>query len=149
MNYLSYTCLQCLCLSFDNSLLGPLCLGQGRFCWLELDLGLCLCLCLCLCLVGGNFLGLVQVQPLFLDLYLQPGTLFPLLLLPLIPALHLRHLVFLRLLLKKKVAEKTGQERRRCRCLSLPHTKEHADCKTTRTRYLQLLQQIPAQSRLK
>ena len=106
MSFLSYTCLQCLCLSFDNSLLRPLCLSQGWFCWLELDLGLCLRHCL----VCGTFLGLVQVQPLFLDLYLQPGTLFPLLLLPLIPALHLRHLVFLRLLLKK-AAEETGQER--------------------------------------
>ena len=127
MRYLSYTCLQCLGLSFDNGLLRPLCLSQGRFCWLELELDLGLGLGLRLCLLGGTFLGLVQVQPLFLDLYLKPGTLFPLLLLPLIPALHLRHLVFLCLLLKKSKQKKTVMSHKTCRCLMSPLTKDHAD----------------------
>ena len=89
----SVSCLRSLWFSFDNRLLRLLCLGWGCFSRRGLDVGV-------LCLVRGTCLCLALVQDLFLDLQLQPCTLFPLLLLPLMSALHRSRIVPLRVALK-------------------------------------------------
>lgn len=88
------SCLWCLWFSFDNRLLRLLWLHWGWFYWLGLDVDV-------LRLARGTCLCLALLQALFLDLQLQPRTLFPLLLLPLMSALYLSGLVLLRLLLKQ------------------------------------------------
>lgn len=88
------SCLRRLWFSFDNGLLRLLCLGWRCFCRQGLDVDV-------FCLACGTcHLCLALVQALFLDLELQPCALFPLLLLPLMSALHLSGLALLRLLLK-------------------------------------------------
>lgn len=94
----SCSCLRRLWLCFDNGLLRVLRLGWGCFYRLGLDVDV-------LCLARGTCLCLAVVQAQFLDLQLQPRTLFPLLLLPLMSALHLSSLVLLRLLeIRKRTA---------------------------------------------
>jgi len=87
------SCLWRLWFSFDDGPLRFLCLGRRRFTQLGLDVGV-------VRLARYTCLRLARVQVLFLNLQLQPRTLFPLLLLPLMSALHLSGLILLRLLHK-------------------------------------------------
>lgn len=98
----SYSRFRRLWFSFDNGLLRLLRLCWGRFYRLGLDVDFLSGAC-----GHGLRLALVSAHSLLLDLRLQPRTLFPLLLLPLMPALHLSGLALLGLLLKKP--RDTGQ----------------------------------------
>lgn len=90
----SCSCLWRLWFSFDDGPLRLLCPHWECFYWLGLDVDV-------LCLACGTCLFLALVQAPFLDLQLQPCTLFPLFFLSLMSALHLSGLILLRLLLKK------------------------------------------------
>ena len=96
------SCLWRLWFGFDDGLLGFLCRGRGCLSQLRLDVGV-------LRLTRDTCLCLDLVQALFLELQLQSCTLFPLLLLPLMSALHRSGLVLLRILLKTEKIEKEKQ----------------------------------------